>query len=100
MDLSKTKTGKRKRANKRKSGAVPDKPGSKQHKKESNGSTNKERAGSQISRDLKNTSRREHERHSMSDFDATVATAGYRGTKNTQIVHLRKKRGAPVKPEH
>ena len=27
----------------------------------------------------------------MSHFDATVATAGYRGTKNTQIVHLRKK---------
>ena len=27
----------------------------------------------------------------MSDFDETVPTAGYRGTKNTQIVHLRKK---------
>ena len=68
-------------------------PGPKQHKIESNGSTNKERAGSQISRDQKNTSRREHERHSMSDFDATVATAGYRGTKNNQILHLRKRKG-------
>ena len=84
----------RKRANKRKGGAVTDKPGAKQHKNESNGSINKERAGSQISRELKNTSKREHERHSMSDFDATVATAGYRGTKNIQIVHLRKGKGS------
>ena len=88
------KNRKAKKANKRKCGAVPDKPGSKHHKNESDGSTNKERAGSQISRDLKNTSRREHERHSMSVFDATVATAGYRGTKNTQIVHLRKGKGS------
>ena len=29
----------------------------------------------------------------MSDFDATVATAGYRGTKNNQIVHLKKRKG-------
>ena len=30
----------------------------------------------------------------MSDLDATVATAGYRGTKKTQIVHLRKGKGS------
>ena len=47
-----------------------------------------------MSRNLKNTSRREHERHWMSDFfAATVAIAGYRGTKNTQIVHLGNEKG-------
>ena len=36
----------------------------------------------------------------MSDYDAMVAAADYRGTKNTQIVHLKKEKGAPIKPEH
>ena len=30
----------------------------------------------------------------MSDFDATAAAAGYWGTHNTQIVHLRKCKGS------
>ena len=68
--------------------------GTKQHKKESSVSTDKERGGSQLSRDLKNTRMSEHERHSMCGFNATVTTIGYPGTKNTQIVHHRKEKGS------